>query len=124
MAVKGAEAKHVVRDDAAAADAEQNGEVIKEMDYEIVVLARKSEFVGSVLYWMLRLFLADCLMELMGELQTGWATIIDYEMLWKNNSLRWMMKLYWVLLVMKLDKMVEGWLWVMLRETQLAWKKH
>ena len=94
------------------------------MDYEIVVLARKSEFVGSVLYWMLRLFLADCLMELMGELQTGWATIIDYEMLWKNNSLRWMMKLYWVLLVMKLDKMVEGWIWVMLRETQLAWKKH
>ena len=124
MAVKGAEAKHVVKDDAAAADAEQNGEVIKEMDYEIVVLARRSEFVGSVLYWMLRLFLADCLMELMGELQTGWATIIDYEMLWKNNSLRWMMKLYWVLLVMKLDKMVEGWLWVMLRETQLAWKKH
>ena len=92
MAVKGAEAKHVVKDDDAAADAEQNGEVIKEMDYEIVVLARKSEFVGSVLYWMLRLFLADCLMELMGELQTGWATIIDYEMLWKNNSLRWMMK--------------------------------
>jgi hypothetical protein len=45
-------------------------------------------------------------------------------MLWKNNSLRWMMKLYWVLLVMKLDKMVEGWLWVMLRATQLAWKKH
>lgn len=124
MAAKGAEAKHVVKDDDAAADAEQNGEVIKEMDYEIVVLARRSEFVGSVLYWMLRLFLADCLMELMGELQTGWATIIDYEMLWKNNSLRWMMKLYWVLLVMKLDKMVEGLLWVMLRETQLAWKKH
>ena len=71
MAVTGAEAKHVVKDDDAAADAEQNGEVIKEMDYEIVVLARKSEFVGSVLYWMLRLFLADCLMELMGELQTG-----------------------------------------------------
>ena len=124
MAVKGAEAKHVVKEDDSAANAEQNGEAIKEMDYEIVVLARKSESVGPVLYWLLRLFLADCLMELMGELLTESATIIDYEMFWKNNSLRWMMKLYWVLLVMKLDKMVEGWLWVMLRVTQLAWKKH
>ena len=68
MAVKGAEAKHVVKDDDSAANAEQNGEAIKEMDYEIVVLARKSESVDPVLYWLLRLFLADCLMELMGEL--------------------------------------------------------
>lgn len=68
MAAKGAEAKHVVKDDDSAANAGQNGEVIKEMDYEIVVPARKSESVGPVLYWLLRLFLADYLMELMGEL--------------------------------------------------------
>ena len=68
MAVKGAEAKHVVKDDDSAANAEQNGEAIREMDYEIVGLARKSESVGPVLYWLLRRFLADCLMELMGEL--------------------------------------------------------
>ena len=68
MAVKGAEAKHVVKDDDSAANAEQNGEVIREMDYEIVVLARTSESVVPVLYWLLRLFLADCLMELMVEL--------------------------------------------------------